>query len=151
LNRTLESLRRLLLALLAIGLVGTGADLVLLQHYEDVWQIVPLALVAIGLVVIGWMTWTRVPQAIVAVRITMALFLGAGALGFVLHYRSNHEFQKEIDPSLDGWKLAVAVMRAKAPPALAPASMIQLGLLGLLCTYRHPSVAATEPFKGADV
>jgi hypothetical protein len=34
-------------------------------------------------------------------------------------------------------------MKAKAPPALAPASMIQLGLLGLLYTYRHPSLRST--------
>ena len=31
-------------------------------------------------------------------------------------------------------------MTAKAPPALAPAGMIQMGLLGLLYTYRHPAL-----------
>jgi hypothetical protein len=31
-------------------------------------------------------------------------------------------------------------MTAKAPPALAPAGLIQLGLLGLLYTYRHPAL-----------
>jgi len=53
----------------------------------------------------------------------------------------NTEFQHEMDPTLEGWTLFVKVMRAKAPPALAPAANIQIGLLGLLYTYRH---AASE-------
>ena len=137
-------MRRLLIAILTIGLVGTGADLVLLEHYENGWQIAPIALVVLALLVVAWSAWTRAALAIAMLRLTMALFIAAGALGFVLHYQSNREFQKEVDPSLEGWPLVVKVMRAKAPPALAPASMIQLGLLGLLCTYRYPSVAHTE-------
>jgi len=31
-------------------------------------------------------------------------------------------------------------MTAKTPPALAPGAMIQLGLLGLVYTYRHPFI-----------
>jgi hypothetical protein len=35
---------------------------------------------------------------------------------------------------------------AKAPPALAPAVMAQLGFLGLLYTYRHPEFdSGVEP------
>ncbi len=32
-------------------------------------------------------------------------------------------------------------MAAKTPPALAPGSMAQLGLIGLAYTYRHPDIA----------
>ncbi len=83
-------------------------------------------------------------------RATMAACIAAGALGMVLHFQSNREFQKEIDPSLEGWPLVVTVLRAKAPPALAPAAMIQLGLVGLLCTYRHPGLTPTTPLKGVN-
>jgi hypothetical protein len=46
-----------------------------------------------------------------------------------------------MDPTLEGWGLFVKVMRAKAPPALAPAAVIQIGLLGLLYTFRHAALA----------
>jgi hypothetical protein len=36
-------------------------------------------------------------------------------------------------------------IHSKAPPALAPAAMIQMGLLGLLYTYKHPR---SDPLGG---
>jgi hypothetical protein len=36
--------------------------------------------------------------------------------------------------------LFVKVVTAKAPPALAPGVMVQLGLLGLVYTYKHPAL-----------
>ena len=37
-----QTLRQLLLAIIAMGLAGTAADLLLLGHYEEGWQLVPL-------------------------------------------------------------------------------------------------------------
>ena len=61
-----------------------------------------------------------------------------GGLGAVLHYRANMEFKLEMDPSLSGLALFSSVVRAKAPPAMAPATMVLLGLLGLVAAYRRP-------------
>jgi hypothetical protein len=136
----LRRLRTLLLVILVIGLAGTAADLLLLEHYEDVWQIPPLAVVALGLVVGCWAWHAGSARAVTAMRVTMVLFLATGAAGLYLHYAGNAEFQQEMEPSLGGWALFVAVMRAKAPPALAPAAFIQLGLIGLLYTFRHAAL-----------
>jgi hypothetical protein len=38
-------LRQFLLLLISVGLLGLGVELVLMEHYEDWWQIVPLALI----------------------------------------------------------------------------------------------------------
>jgi hypothetical protein len=133
------TVRRLLLALLTFGMMGTGLDLVLLDHYEDVWQWPPLALVGVGLIVVCWTAVRVGPAAIAALRWTMVLFIAAGCAGLLLHYNGNREFQKELDPTLSGWPLFLKVVTAKAPPAMAPAGMIQLGLLGLLFTYQHPA------------
>ena len=35
-------MRRMLAALLLLGLTGLSAELVLLDHYEDLWQVIPL-------------------------------------------------------------------------------------------------------------
>jgi hypothetical protein len=140
----LRTIRGLLVALLVAVMLGTAADLLLLEHYEDAWQVPPLVLIAIGLGVAGWMTAAASAGAVTAMRIVMVLFIAAGVLGLVLHFIGNREFQREMDPTLGGWPLFVKVMTAKAPPALAPSVMVQIGLLGLLATYRHPSVMTPD-------
>jgi hypothetical protein len=72
----------------------------------------------------------------------MILFVLAGFAGAVAHFIGSAEFQLELDPSMSTWDLLVKVMRAKAPPVLAPGMMLQLGLLGLVyvfsdCRYRR--------------
>lgn len=137
----LGQLRTLLLLVAVIGMAGTAVDLLLLEHYEDIWQAPPLIVVGLGLVVAGWAWYSGSATAVLAMRITMVLFLATGAAGLVLHYDGNSEFQREMDPALEGWALFVKVIRAKAPPALAPAAIIQIGLLGLLYTFRHAALA----------
>jgi hypothetical protein len=139
---TLGRLRALLLAVLAIGLTGTAVDLFLLEHYEDLWQSPPLVAVALGLLAVAWVWRAGSAAAVKALRAVMVLCLLTGAAGLAWHYQGNVEFQREMDPSLSGWPLVLKVLRAKAPPALAPAAMIQIGLVGLLYTYRHGALAA---------
>jgi hypothetical protein len=141
-------MRRLLLLILGLSMLGTAGDLLLIAHYEDGWQLPPLVLIGIALVIVGWLgvgagkaaspPWI----AVLALRVTMTMFVAAGVAGVLLHYNGNREFQTEMDPSLTGWALFAKVVTAKAPPALAPGVMVQLGLLGLLYTYRHPALMA---------
>ena len=135
----LRKMRRALLALLVVFMLGTGLDLMLLDHHEGIWQVIPLGLLAAGLVVSAWTLGGRA-GAITAMRILMVLFVAAGFLGIALHYLGNREFQLEMDPELAGWPLFVKIVTAKAPPALAPASMVMMGLLGLIYTYQHPAL-----------
>lgn len=133
----LEQLRTLLLVVIVIGMAGTATDLLLLEHYEDGWQMAPLVMLALGLVMAAWAWYAGSGAAVIGLRVTMLAFLATGAAGLVLHFNGNTEFQHEMDPTLRGWDLFVTVMRAKAPPALAPAAIVQIGLLGLLYTFRH--------------
>jgi hypothetical protein len=75
----------------------------------------------------------------------MVAFIAAGLAGVYLHYQGSVEFKLESNPSLAGWQLFWQAIRSKTPPALAPGVMIQLGLIGLAYTYRHPALfTATE-------
>jgi hypothetical protein len=141
----LQTLRRLLLAILALVLLGTAADLLLLEHYDGGLQLPPLIMIALALIVVIWVAVKGSAMALTIMRIVMVLFIATGMLGIVLHYHGNWEFQHEIDPTAHGWDLFMKIMKAKAPPALAPAAMIQMGLLGLLYTYRHPALDRTIP------
>lgn len=136
---TLGAIRTMILAVLVFGLIGTAAELLFLGHDEGVSQLVPLALIAVGLAVVGWHVVSGTSSSLRVMRVIMVAFIAAGALGIGLHYQGSVEFQKEVDPSIHGFALFTKVMQSKAPPALAPGLMAQLGLLGLAYSYRHPT------------
>lgn len=132
------ALRRILLGILFVGLAGLAIELLLLKHDEEATQLIPLALIALAFVVIAWHAVQESGASLAAVQITMVLFIAAGLLGVYLHYQANVEFQREVDPSIAGRALLWKAMTAKTPPALAPGSMVQLGLIGLAYAFRYP-------------
>jgi hypothetical protein len=124
-------LRRWILGVLVLGLLGTVTELILLGHYEQPLQFVPLVLIALAFVTLAWNALQDSPTSRHAVVIVMILFVLAGFAGAAAHFIGSAEFQLELDQSMSTWDLVVKVMRAKAPPVLAPGMMLQLGLLGL--------------------
>ena len=138
------AIRRFLLAVIVLGLVGTGTELILLTHYEDSAQLVPLFFIALTLVVIAGHVTVGGSGTVLLLRVMMGFLVAAGALGVVLHYQGSMEFQLEMDPTVSGWALFTKVLHAKAPPTLAPGVMAQLGLIGLVYTYRHPAVRSSS-------
>ena len=134
----ISRLRRALLLVLFVGLLGTGTDLILLEHFEDQLQFIPLILLGLGLLVLAWQAIHPGRVSVRALQVLMGLFLIAGLLGLVLHYRGSMEFQLEVNPDLAGLELFLKAIRAKAPPALGPGAMIYLGLLGLAYAYQYP-------------
>jgi len=133
-SATLEAIRRLLLGLLVLGMAGTATELWFMNHYEDWWQVLPFAAMGISLVTLMWFAITRSFGATRLFRTCMLVLMVVGATGTILHYRANMEFQLEMDPTMGGMALLFKVLHAKAPPALAPANMALLGLLGLIST-----------------
>ncbi|HVL68098.1 MAG TPA: hypothetical protein VM364_12615 [Vicinamibacterales bacterium] len=135
---TLRRLRLVLLGILVLGMSGTLAELVLLAHDEDAVQLIPIVLLALALPVAAW-TFVRPGVASIrSLQLLMVLFVIAGAAGVFYHYDASVEFQRELEPELAGRALLWKVLQAKSPPALSPGVMVQLGLLGLACVFRHP-------------
>jgi hypothetical protein len=128
-GRTLARLRRWVMVLLVVGLVATEIELILIDHYEDAWQLAPIAAIGLALVLLAWHGLASSRASIQSIRGVMILLVVTGVAGIVLHFRGNMEFQLEMDPSQTSWVLFSKVMRAKAPPALAPALLSQLGIL----------------------
>lgn len=135
---TLGALRRLLLGIATLGLIGIGVELLLLGHFEDWWQLVPLVLVAGSLLSIAWHVVEKGRASLRAVRWMMGLCVASGILGMFLHYRGNTEFELEMMPGIEGMELFRNAITG-ATPALAPGAMIQLGLIGLAYAFRHPA------------
>lgn len=139
------NLRRLLLAVLIVGLGGVTLDLWAIEHHEDSWQLVPIFLNVAALFAAGWQVAAPSRLAILAMRAVMLLMVVSAGIGMTLHYQGNAEFQLEMNPDLAGWDLFQKVIHAKAPPTLAPGVMAQLGLLGLIYTYAHPAARLRQP------
>jgi len=135
---TLSTVRRLVGVVLFVAFVGTLIELVLLEHTETFVQGIPLALLAIAVLLLLWVMIRPRWMAVVLFQTLMALLIGAGMLGLLLHFRANLEFQRDLAPTARLTELFWKVMAAKAPPALAPAVLAQLGCLGLIYAYRFP-------------
>ena len=141
---TLRVVRRALLMLLLFGLLGTGAELLLMEHTEDLLQWIPLLLIFAALLALLAYRLTRRAAALQGLRGIMFLSLVSGVAGTLLHYRGNVEFEQEMMPGIKGMALFREAMSG-ATPALAPGTMILLGFVGLLYTYRHPAFDRSNP------
>lgn len=133
-----ETARRILLGIFLLGVVGIATELWLLGHYEEIDQAIPLGLAAAGALAAIAGAIKPSPLSIRLLQALMLLFVVSGFVGVWFHFQATTEFQLEMDPSLRGWALFQKAIVAKAPPALAPGAMIQLGLIGLAYTFRHP-------------
>jgi hypothetical protein len=135
-----DAARRILLTILFLGISGISLELWLMAHTEDLYQLIPLILALAG---VAAMIGVALKPAAATVRLfqaVMLLFVLSGVVGFWLHFQVNMEFQLEMDPALSGLALYHKAILAKSPPALAPGAMIQLGLIGLAYTFRHPAL-----------
>jgi hypothetical protein len=145
---TVDVIRAILLLALTAGLLGTGAELVFLGHYDGWRQWIPLALIGLALLVVVWHLLHRSALPLHALRVLMALFAVAGVAGVVLHYLGNVEWEQEISPGTTGVRLAWGALTG-ATPALAPGTMIQLALVAWAYTFRHPLLTASSPGDGS--
>jgi hypothetical protein len=128
-------------------MIGTLADLMLLAHYEDAAQLIPLALLALGIAAVAVQGLRPSAMAVKTLRVVAGLMLAAGLAGMGFHFNGAAAFQLEIDPTLSLSALVGKVARAQSPPLMAPGAMMQLGLLGLVYTFRHPAIGTNHAFK----
>ena len=137
------SLRRGLLLIFVLGTVGLGTELLLLGHFEEWRQQVPLALLAFGLVLLAVRILYRDAIILRLFRWTMLVFVLGGMVGLWFHLGANMEFELEMHPTLSGLELLFKALSG-AMPALAPGALVQLGLIGFLYTHQHPALSREQ-------
>lgn len=134
-----DAARRILLGILLLGVSGVTIELLLIGHNEDAVQAIPLALTAATFVTATLVALKPSAASIRLFQAVMVLMAVSAAVGMYLHFEVNMEFQLEMDPSLQGIDLFRKAILAKTPPALAPGTMMQLALIGLAYTFKHPA------------
>ena len=139
-SETLASIRKLLLGALALGVIGTISELILLRHIDMATQWIPLVILGMSVPALIWHALSPRPGSVRTLQVLMVLFLAAGVIGVGLHYDGNVDFERELHPEEHGYEFFRKTI-AGATPVLAPGSMVLLGLVGLAHTYRHPRIA----------
>jgi hypothetical protein len=143
-SETLAAIRRLLFGALAIGVLGTSGELILLRHIDKPAQWIPLVFLAACMPVLLWHAIAPSATSVRVLQGLMLVFVALGAVGVGLHYDGNVEFERELHPDERGWEFVRKTI-AGATPVLAPGSMVLLGLVGLAHAYRHPSCGLSRP------
>lgn len=131
--------RTWLLVILSLGLAGTLCELLLLGHYEDRWQLAPLVLNSVLLVCIGWYLVSDAPHPVTGIKWLSVLSCVSAAAGIYFHLVANIEWELETTPEMQGVALFREVITG-ALPLLAPGAMLQLGLIGILWSWKHPRI-----------
>ena len=126
-------MQKFILAIFLFSTLGSVAELFLLDHTEGIWQWIPVSLILLSLLVLGWMLGTQSSLSVKVFQGVMVLFMLGGLTGIFLHFSGNMEFELEIYPKLSGLELVWKTLKG-ATPVLAPGSMIAMGLLGLVYT-----------------
>lgn len=142
-DKTIPNVRQLLIAVFLFGAIGTGFELILLEHTEEAWQWVPIVLLGASIPTATVLAFKPTSAVIRLFTFIMVLFIGAGGIGLIQHFRGNLEFELEMYPSMDGWELFWEALKG-ATPSLAPGTMTVLGLMGIIYTFRHPLTGADQ-------
>lgn len=126
-------MRNFILATFLVTSLGAGFELFLLEHMEDIWQIIPLVLIGIGSALIIWIHNGAGHQVRKMFEYLMAITMLSGLLGIYFHLEGNLEFEREMYPSMGGFELIWQTLKG-ATPSLAPGTMLAIGMIGLLYT-----------------
>ena len=134
----LSTFRRIILALVMLGILGLMVELFLLEHTESATQFIPFVVLGAGFISTIVVSTRPSVRSLQLFQGVMAIFIVTGLVGIYLHLRGNVLFELETDPSARGLDLVWRSLRGGVP-MLAPAAMAQIGLLGLVFAFRHPA------------
>jgi hypothetical protein len=145
-------LRRGLITLSALGVVGTLVELAILRHWESVSELIPWVMLAgSGAALLAVVVKATPGRVRLAGAMGLALAVG-GAYGLVAHIGANMAtapLDAVIGPtweSLGIWRqiwMAATGGVGPAPP-LSAASLVPTGLALALATFRHPALKARK-------
>ena len=147
-------LRKALLVLASVAVVGTALDLATLRHWKASLQLVPWFVlaglaVAIALAFVPSPTTIRVARVIAVVAVLCAFF------GVFEHIKTNYDVAPLDYRYTDRWATmswssrwwAAANKTVGPSPPLAPAVLLYGALCVLFSTVRHPALHKPSPTR----
>lgn len=136
---TLFRLRRFLLVFSILLLGGTVVELLLVNHKEDVVQLIPFVLCALGSGVLLLVLFRPRRTTLLGLRVCMGLVVCGSLFGIYEHFANNIAFQREIKPNAPLTDVLMSAV-AGGNPLLAPGMLAVAAVLALAATYYHPAL-----------
>ena len=122
-------LKQVLVLALLFMMIGTLLELYLLDHYEDIWQLIPVICIGAALINFCVLFYRRSQAAIHLFKLVLLLTSFSGVYGVVLHLQANYEFEQDMKPRAGFWQLILESISG-ALPTLAPMSLLVLACIG---------------------
>jgi hypothetical protein len=151
-DATAGLLRRVLLGLAALTVLGTAIELVTLHHWEQATQLVAFACLLALAVPLALLAGRPSARAVRAARIVAGVVCVAAAFGMWEHVEGNYDagpLDAVYGPDWETMSAAsrwwAALVKTVGPsPALAPGVLVLASLCVLGATLRHPALATTD-------
>jgi hypothetical protein len=128
-NSERYSLKKVIVSAFLFMTIGTLLELYLLNHYENILQLIPVFCIAIALINSIFIYFKRSKVTFNIFKVVLFLTSLSGLYGVFLHLQANYEFEQEVTPTANFWELFLESISG-AFPALAPLSMVVLALIG---------------------
>jgi hypothetical protein len=94
------TLERALFYLVIFGFAGLLPELLLLEHFGEPTQFIPLGLIVLAVGSTIWFSKSRRGAARKTYLTSMWMTILSGPVGIFLHLRGNYEFEREMDASV---------------------------------------------------
>lgn len=132
--------RRFLLIVAAFIFVGSAAELVFIEHYEETVQFIPFGLSALGLVTVLLALRNPTGATLKWMRYSMAVIALGTLFGVYEHLEHNYEFALEISPNITTMQALVEALYGGSP-FLAPGVFFLAAVLAYAATWQHPKLS----------
>jgi hypothetical protein len=133
----LSRLRQGVLALAFLATLMVPLELLLIEHYEEPFMLIPFVLSGLALLAMSMVLIWPNKNVLRFFQVVMVLLIIGSLLGVFFHLSGNLEVVEEVHSDLRGLPMIWEVL-SSAAPALAPGLLAQVGLMGLLYSYKHP-------------
>jgi len=133
----LQRLRTFLLLLAGFLCIGTIVELSLIEHWDDLPQVLPFVLCGLGLVVVLLVLIRPQHNTIRLLRWVMGIAFVGSLFGIFEHVEHNIGFALEIQPNAVVGDVFFQALGG-ANPLLAPGMLALAAMLAIAATYYHP-------------
>lgn len=140
---TEQQFRRFLLILSVVIFAGTVAELILVEHTNELLQYLPFLFSGLGILSALFILYHPSARAILVHRILMTVIFIGGVYGVVLHFLRNYDFHLEIQPNATTGEALIEALYGSIP-LLAPGVIPLAALLALAAVWRHPLLMSEE-------
>jgi len=134
-----QRLRRFLLVLAGSLCFGTVVDLLLVEHRQDLFQLIPFVLSRLGLIAVLAALLRPQRTTLRMLQIVMVLNILGSLFGVYEHVEHNMAFALEIRPNTTTSAAFWAALSG-ANPLLAPGILALAAIIALAATYYHPAL-----------